>query len=98
MRYFQNLLWLAVLCPIALLAEANIADWTGEYSMNHDGHAGKLSILDTGRPCRGVQWCQLRMSYADANGAVLPARIISMDQGWQHMVFAVYFPGSPQRF
>lgn len=98
MRYLQNLLWLAVLCPIALLADVSMADWPGVYTMNHDGHVGTLTITNVGAPCTASQMCRLQISYKDSNGQAVPGRITQVDPNYQHIVFFILFPGNSQRF
>ena len=98
MRYLQSLLCLAVLCPVALLADASMADWPGVYTMNHDGHVGTLTITNVGTPCTVSQRCHLDISYKDSNGQTVPGRITQIDQNFQHIVFYILFSGNSQRF
>lgn len=78
-------------------ADAELREWVGVYNMNHDGHVGRLIIVDSGGPCR-VPWCGLELSYSPEGGARIPARIVDLDQARQHMTFFIDFPGNRQRF
>jgi len=87
-----------LLLPIHVGADAQIAEWIGEFAMNHDGFQGTLRIEDSKRDCAAPAWCHLVISYVDVNGARLRATIRIIDQAFQHIVFYVAFPGNNQRF
>jgi hypothetical protein len=61
------LAWVLVV-PAPAFADAVVADWIGEYAMNHDGLRGTLHIADTKAECAGPSWCHLRLSYVDQQG------------------------------
>ncbi len=89
---------LMLLAPRAVWADAQVHEWLGEYTMNHDGFVGTLYILDTKQDCASPAWCRLSLSYVNAEGVRARARVETMDQRFQHMVFVVEFPGNRQRF
>src|SRR6266568_8736596 len=84
--------------PTRVFADAQISDWVGQYTMNHDGFVGKLEILNARRKCNTLAWCALILRYTDAKAVPSIGRIESVDQNFQHMVFYLEFPGNPQRF
>lgn len=99
MRHLALVVGLAVLlAPARIGADAQIAEWIGEYAMVHDGHQGTLRIVDSKRDCAGSPWCHLVVAYAGADGVRHPARILGIDQAFQHMILEIAFPGNQQRF
>jgi hypothetical protein len=82
----------------AARADATLAEWVGTYDMNHDGMTGQLKIGQTKADCASPAWCALSLSYVDANGATLAGTIVTVDQAFQHMRFAIAFPGNRQLF
>jgi len=84
--------------PARIGADAQIAEWIGDYAMNHDGHRGTLTIADSKADCAGSAWCHLVASYTGTDGVRHPARIRQIDQAHQHMVLEISFPGNRQRF
>lgn len=84
--------------PIHIGADAEIGEWVGVYSMNHDGFQGTLRIEDTKRDCATPGWCHLRISYVGADGVTHVAAIRVVDQAGQRMVFYIAFPGNRQQF
>jgi hypothetical protein len=91
-------LFVLLVVPTFARADAQIAEWFGEYAMNHDGFQGTLRIQDSKRDCATPAWCHLLASYVDKDGVTRPVSIRMMDQAWQHMVFYIAFPGNTQRF
>jgi hypothetical protein len=91
-------LFVLLAVPTFARADAQIAEWFGEYAMNHDGFQGTLRIQDSKRDCAAPAWCHLQASYVDKDGVTRPVTIRMMDQAWQHMVFYIAFPGNTQRF
>ena len=91
-------LFVLLAVPTFARADAQIAEWFGEYAMNHDGFQGTLRIQDSKRDCAAPAWCHLLASYVDKDGVTRPVTIRMMDQAWQHMVFYIAFPGNTQRF
>jgi hypothetical protein len=80
-------------------ADAQVSEWIGTYTMNHDGFVGTLDIADSKRDCAGPPWCHLVLSYVDRDGAKRAGRIVTIDQAFQHMVFVIQFSGTArQRF
>jgi hypothetical protein len=91
------LAWVLVV-PAPAFADAVVADWIGEYAMNHDGLRGTLHIADTKAECAGPSWCHLRLSYVDQQGVRRAGTIARITDRNQHMTFVVSFPGYQQRF
>jgi hypothetical protein len=91
-------LFVLLAVPTFARADAQIAEWFGEYAMNHDGFQGTLRIQDSTRDCAAPAWCHLLASYVDKDGVRRLVTIRMMDQAWQHMVFYIAFPGNQQRF
>jgi hypothetical protein len=92
-------LWLGVtLAPTSVAADAVIGDWIGEYTMNHDGIPGRLTIADSKKGCRTTPWCHIVLSYLTREGQRRTGRIDRIDDRAQHMVFSIQFPGNLQRF
>lgn len=89
---------LVVFAPARIGADAQIAEWIGDYSMIHDGHQGMLRIADSKADCAGSAWCHLVVAYTGADGTRHPARILRIDQAFQHMILEIAFPGNRQRF
>lgn len=83
---------------VLAFADANVADWTGKYAMNHDGWVGTLSITDTKADCASSPWCALALNYVDGKGKKVRGRIEKIDQKLQHMVFFLEFPDHKQKF
>lgn len=79
-------------------ADATLAEWVGVYDMNHDGMAGRLTIGQTKADCASPAWCAVSVSYVDTNGATRPGAIVTVDEAFQHMRFAIAFPGNRQLF
>jgi hypothetical protein len=89
---------LVLLAPARTRADAQIAEWIGEYAMIHDGHRGTLRIADSKADCATTPWCHLVVSYTGPDGRRLGARIRQIDQRFQHMALDIAFPGNMQRF
>lgn len=87
-----------LVAPVRTGADAQIAEWIGDYAMNHDGHLGTLRITDTKADCATTPWCHLAATYTDTHGARRAGRIRQIDQAFQHMVLEIAFPGNRQRF
>ena len=91
--------WLfLMLLPTLAAADAEIQEWIGAYTMNHDGHVGILRIVDSKADCVTSPWCNLSASYENSDGEELRVQIGVVDQAFQHMQFFVAFPGERQRF
>ncbi|PYS65649.1 MAG: hypothetical protein DMF76_02100 [Acidobacteria bacterium] len=87
-----------LLIPLASLADANLNEWVGRWSMNHDGHVGTLIISDSKMDCGGPAWCSLTLRYIDSEGASFSGNIDRIDDRWQHMVFFINFRDNRQKF
>ena len=87
-----------LLFPNSLFADAVKADWFGNWTMNHDGHAGILTVSDTRVDCATSMWCDMRVIYTDKNGTRFTGAIQRIDSNGQHMIFFINFPGNRQRF
>ncbi len=99
MRHLALVVGLAVfLAPARIGADAQIAEWIGDYAMIHDGHQGTLRIADSKADCATSPWCHLVVAYTGTDGARHPARILRIDQAFQHMILEIGFPGNRQRF
>jgi hypothetical protein len=99
MRHLALVVVLAVvIAPARTGADAQIAEWIGDYAMVHDGHQGTLRIADTKADCAGTPWCHLAIAYTGVDGVRHPARILRIDQANQHMILEIAFPGNRQRF
>lgn len=99
MRHLALVVGLVVLlAPARIGADAQITEWIGDYAMVHDGHQGTLRIADSKRDCGSSPWCHLVVSYIGADGVRRPARILRIDQAFQHMTLEIAFPGNRQRF
>ena len=86
------------LLPIAALADAQINEWIGRYSMDHDGFVGTLSIQDSKQDCAAPAWCHLVLRYTDAKGQTWSGEVAVIDQKFQHMAFYINFPNNRQKF
>lgn len=73
-------------------------DWTGTYTMNHDGWEGTLVIEDTKRDCTHSPWCSLNMSYIDTEGNRRRAAISRFSRDWQSITFQIRFSQHTQPF
>jgi hypothetical protein len=73
-------------------------EWFGQWSMNHDGHVGTLTISDTKVDCATSGWCDMTISYVNSNNTRITGSISRIDDNWQHMVFYLDFPGNRQKF
>ena len=89
---------LVVLAPARTRADAQIAEWIGDYAMIHDGHRGTLRIADSKADCATTPWCHLVVTYTGPDGRRHGARIRQIDQRFQHMALDIAFPGNMQRF
>ena len=89
---------LVVLAPARTRADAQIAEWIGDYAMIHDGHRGTLRIADSKADCATTPWCHLVVAYTGPDGRRHGARIRQIDQRFQHMALDIAFPGNMQRF
>lgn len=99
MRHLVLVVSLVLLvAPARTGADAQVAEWIGDYAMNHDGHQGTLVIADTKADCATSRWCHLVASYTGSDGVRRPGRIVQIDQAFQHMVLEILFPGNRQRF
>ncbi len=99
MRYLAGAVGLLVVfAPSHIRADAQVAEWIGQYAMIHDGHRGTLRIVDSKADCATTPWCHLVVTYTGADGKRLGARIRQIDQRFQHMALDIAFPGNQQRF
>lgn len=89
---------LVLLAPARTRADAQVAEWIGEYAMIHDGHRGTLRIADSKADCATTAWCHLVATYTGPDGRRHGARIRQIDQRFQHMALDIAFPGNLQRF
>jgi hypothetical protein len=68
-RFKQAIIVLAILglllIPHQALGDANLDEWIGTWSMNHDGHVGTLIISDSKVDCAGPAWCSMALRYID---------------------------------
>src|SRR5438105_8569972 len=79
-------------------ADAQIGDWIGQYTMNHDGHVGQLVIGATKKKCAKAPWGFLWIRYTDSKGASSSGYVSEINQNGQRMVFLIDFPGNRQQF
>ena len=93
-----NIFWFLFIFSLPLFGDIAPMEWAGQFAMNHDGHAGTLLISEAKTGCHSPAWCDLRISYKDATGKPLLARILTLDQNGQRLIFVVNFPGNTQRF
>jgi len=84
--------------PVATAADAGKRDWFGDWRMNHDGHAGTLRIRELKADCAAPEWCDMNLSYVDAQGVVRTGAILRIDDRGQHMAFQINFPNNAQKF
>lgn len=91
------LTWM-VLFPVTVRPDAEVHEWIGRYSMNHDGFVGTLFIGDSKQDCATSPWCSLVLKYTDLRGKTFTGRIATIDQKFQHMVFYLNFPNNTQKF
>lgn len=89
---------LVLLAPARTRADAQVAEWIGEYAMFHDGHRGTLRIADSKADCATTPWCHLVVTYTGPDGRRHGARIRQIDQRFQHLALDIAFPGNTQRF
>lgn len=82
----------------SVLADAEKNDWFGDWQMNHDGRVGTLRIARLQAPCANSNWCDIDLTYLDANGNRYVGSVESIDDRWQHMGFFISFPGNRQKF
>ena len=87
-----------VVLPAKSFADATKEEWYGNWSMNHDGFAGTLTISDTKADCGGPLWCDMAVSYLDNKNVRHNGRIERIDNNGQHMVFYIDFSGTMQKF
>jgi hypothetical protein len=87
-----------LLIPCQTFADANLDEWNGRWSMNHDGHVGTLLISDSKRDCGGPAWCSMVLRYIDSEGVSFSGNIDRIDDQGQHMVFYLNFPDNRQKF
>lgn len=95
--------WFAMLfVAYPLFAFSNDAitksEWYGQWSMNHDGHTGTLTISDAKVDCATTTWCDMVISYVNSSGTTISGTIHSMDNNLQHMIFYLNFQGNRQKF
>ena len=93
-----SLLACVVLFPLLLRGDASREDWVGDYSINHDGHVGTLSVFASAAGCRSPQCPGLGVRYTDENGATYSGTASALDDNGQHLAFTLEFPGNAQRF
>ncbi len=94
----STLTFMLVLVPLYAFGDANVWDWYGEYSMNHDGLKGILTIQELKADCMSTPWCAMNISYTDSKGKKIKGDIEKIDKKGQHMVFYIHFPGNKQKF
>ena len=87
-----------LLLPANTFADATKEEWFATWSMNHDGHAGTLIIMDTKVDCAGPLWCDMSIRYVDNKNVTHTGRIERIDNNGQRMVFYINFPGNRQKF
>jgi len=87
-----------ILFPCIVYADAEKWDWYGDYSMNHDGWKGTLTITETKADCGGPLWCDMALKYQDAKGNRLRGEIENIDGKGQHMTFYINFKNNKQKF
>lgn len=73
-------------------------EWFGEYSMNHDGWQGTLTITDTKIDCFSPPWCDMAIRYQNSEGDRFTGKIEKIDDHGQHMLFTINFPDNEQKF
>jgi len=88
----------SLLVPSTARPHAQVHEWIGQYTMNRDGYVGTLSNHDSKQDCAATPWCHLVVRYTDSKGSVLPVKIDTIDQKFQHMVFHINFPNDTQKF
>jgi hypothetical protein len=86
------------LFPKYLFADAQIHEWFGKYTMNHDGWIGTLTISELKADCVSPPWCAMGIKYTDSKGVSHKGSIDKIDSKWQHMTFYIHFPGNKQKF
>lgn len=87
-----------LLFPINIFADAQKAEWFGDWAMNHDGFSGTLRITDTKADCASSLWCDMAISYLDDKGKRHTGKIEKIDDKGQHMAFVINFPNNQQKF
>jgi hypothetical protein len=70
-------------------ADIAIYEWLGDWTLYHDGHTATLAISELKADCAGPPWCAMVARYTGPGGNRSPARIVSIDNQGQHMVFEV---------
>lgn len=98
--FFAGVIVLAFLFfHCSTLADAVKTEWLGEWTVNYDGVAGTLYIIQSRARagCAEAPWCDMAMSYGDSKGKY-SASIERIDDNWQHMTFYVDFARGRQRF
>jgi hypothetical protein len=87
-----------IISPAVVTADAKKHEWFGSWTMNHDGHVGTLRIAELKADCVSPLWCDMVVTYTDADGKRYQATIQAFDDKLQHLRFQVGFPGNNQPF
>ncbi|MCK5728750.1 MAG: hypothetical protein KAG10_00425 [Methylococcales bacterium] len=98
--YHLKAITLAIMLCIPLHASADTKswEWLGEYTMNHDGWIGTLSIRENKADCMTSSWCSMAIHYKTSKGEHYQGRIEKINEKGQHMVFHLNFPNNTQKF